>query len=672
MPGINKGKTKMRPLRQHIVRIALIGQVVIFTLLYFVLDTYVTRIIVDNYIDSARSSALEASESMLRYNSLDSEIDISVALDDMMLKPKVVYAEIIFNGKHYLPELISAHSKSAFVEDQTVFEHGDQTYYLSMPFDYDEKVAFLSIGYDEITIQQTITSSRQAILVSMLLAALVSFIFIYLLSSRLTKPLLMLAATSKEIAAGAGSSESKLKIKTQIEELSVLSNSIEDMHLKLMSRNRRLKHLASTDALTGIPNRLAFSDFLSKEVSNNNSDGRFALLMIDVNKFKEVNDSYGHVVGDHVINEIAKRLNSVCREKDLLARIGGDEFAIVLHNASEGRVQHFCRLLNQRITESIHMNDLTLKVSVSVGATLIDNVLSIEDAIHQADMAMYESKRQHEPFILFGMQSFGLSLRENLIKKTLKSVLIDDKNAYSKLGLYVLYQPKFDAHDFKLTGVEALLRWDHAEFGSIPTEQLVSIAESESMISGITDYVLHVAAEQARDWKELGHALPVSVNISALDLQDQEFEQRLLRVYERYQIPYHLIELEISEQVLAADVDKLSLLFNRLKQKGIPIVVDGFGRGDIRFQSLSGLPLQSIKIDRSYIMVMLKSEKNQTQVESLIKQTRLSGLKVIAEGVESESMIKVLSDAECDEVQGFHFSRPVQASFIENNFLNEL
>ena len=662
-------KTKTRPLRQQIFRIALIGQMLIFTGLYFVLDAYVSNILIDNYIDSARSSALETADALLRYKTLDSELEILTALDGIMLKPRVVYVALVFDGQYYLPELLSALSDVNFVEDQTLFAHGDQTYFLSMPFEYGDQLAFLSLGYDEIAIQKTIFMSRQAILVSMFLAAIVSFIFVYFFSHRLTKPLLALTSASHEIAQGA--SEGKLHIDTGIEELRVLSNSLEDMHRKLMSRNRRLKHLASTDALTGIPNRMAFSDFLSKEVASNVTEGRFALIMIDVNKFKEVNDNYGHVVGDHVINEIAKRLKSVCREKDLLARIGGDEFALVLHNASEGRVQHFCRLLNQRVGESIQMNELELKVSVSVGATLIDNVLSIEDAIHQADMAMYESKRKHEPFVLFGMQSFGLSLRENLIKKTLKSALENDLNAYAKLGLFVHYQPTFKVYDFKLTRVEALLRWEHAEFGNIPTEQFISIAESEQMIQGMTDFVLSVAAEQARDWEELGHALAVSVNISAIDLQDPNFEQRLMRVYERYQIPYHLIELEVSEQVLLADLNGISALLSRLKHKGVPVIIDRFGSGNLSADAFQGLAVQSLKIDRSFVMSMLKSPSHKTQVENAIKLAHQLGLSVIADGVESEQVISMLSDAGCDEVQGFHFSRPVQASFIENNFLNE-
>jgi|GEM_PF-5244621 len=660
---------KKGPLRQHIARFALIVQVLIFTVLYFVLEASISHIMMENYRQGLRSSAFEISTTLRHRGTLNSEIEIQNALNDMMGAPRMAYVEIVFDGKHYLPEKIVGHPKGVFIEDQTVFEHDDQIFYFSVHFEYDERDVFLNLGYAETDIESAVFSSRQAILIAMLSAALASFIFIYVFSNRLTKPLLVLTAASKSIANG--TSDSKLQIKTRIEELSELSDSLADMHLKLMSRNRRLKQLASTDALTGIPNRMAFSDILSKQAAGNESGGRFALIMVDIDKFKDVNDNYGHVVGDHVINEVAKRLNNACREKDFVARIGGDEFALVLHDASEGRVQHFCRLLNERVAESIQMNDLTLNMSISIGATLIDNVLSIEDAIHQADMAMYESKRKHVPFVLFGMDSFSLSLRETLLKKTLKSALEKDKNAYSKLGVYVLYQPKFDAQNFKLTGVEALIRWDHAEFGSIPTEQLIAIAESELMIQGMTDFVLCVAAEQARDWADLGHALPISVNISAIDLLDPNFEKRLMRIYERFQIAHNLIELEISEHVLSANLERITELIDRLKNKGISIVIDRFGYGDVSAQTLQSLPLKSVKIDRRFVMAMLKSQESQTQVESIIQQVRQLDLSVIADGVESEAMIKVLNDAECDEVQGFHFSRPVQASFIETNFLNE-
>ncbi len=661
--------TSSQPLQRHLLKLVVVIQLVVFVMLFWVLDSYVSQLIRNNFVDSARTTAVDTSDMLVSTRALQSPDSLEDDLEQLLLKPGVVYAEVVVDGKRYLPTLLrdlpgQEVAESQFSEDYAVGSHGDQTYYLTMPLIDDRRLTFLRMGFDESDVQATLQQSRLAILGSLGTTAVLSILAVWFFSLRLTRPLLDLAEASRQIAEG--QQESRLRIQSPVRELDILSHSLDDMHVKLLSRNRRLKHLASTDALTGIPNRLAFSNFLNRQVAASPKQV-FGLVIIDINRFKDINDHHGHVVGDHVVSAVAQRLKQLSRDQDLIARIGGDEFALVLHDMSEIGIRRFCVNIGETISQPIEINGLILEVSASIGATLIEEAgLSPEDYIHQADMAMYEAKRNRDPYCLFGKQQFEDSVRETLIRKALSAGI----ESFSRLGLLVHYQPRFETERFRVTGVEALLRWEHGEFGSLSPEQFIPVAEREGFIIQLSDYVLDTAGAQVKEWAELGHALPVAINMSERDLRDPAFESRLHQVYQRYKIPYHLLEVEIAEGLALKDLELCADVITRLHRLGIPCYLDG-ARGRLNSQMLQALPVKGVKLDPRWIRQSLQDSKDFSAVETVLEQLKGLQLMVIATGVETEDMTTTLSDIGCHALQGFHFSRPVPPSFIESNFLLE-
>jgi len=662
-------KTSYPTLQKQLLKLIVTIQVLVFVMLYWVLESYVSALIQDNFVDTARTTAVETADVLVQMDVLGEAPAIESALEQILLKPRVVYAEIVLEGQRYLPKLLAelgngVVTESRFSEDYRVGDHDDQTYYLSMPLIDGNRLTFLRIGFDESDVQRALVTSRWAIFAALFTTALLSISAVWMFGRRLTRPVLDLAEASRKIAEG--QSDGRLRVKTRIHELDLLSHSLDDMHVKLQSRNRRLKHLASTDALTGIPNRLAFSNFLSRELGGD-SDQVFGLVIIDINRFKEINDNYGHVVGDHVVSAVAHRLKKLSRDGDLIARIGGDEFALVLRDMSEIGIRRFCVAITEQVSRPIEVNELSLKISASIGATLIEgSQLSTEDCIHQADMAMYEAKRSGDDYRLFGKQQFEESIRETLIKKALSAGI----ESFSGLGLRVHYQPRFDMSRFRVTGVEALLRWEHHEYGSLSPEQFLPIAESDGLIGKLTDFVLDTAAAQAREWFELGHTLPISVNLSAWDLKDERIETRLNKIFQRYEIPYQLLEMEVSESLALRDLESCATVLTGLHRLGIVSCLDGV-RGRLSDSMLQALPARSLKLDRHWVKESLRSTANLEVLKTFLDRAHALQMTIIATGAETEEMTAMLSEANCDELQGFHFSRPVPPSFIETNFLAE-
>jgi diguanylate cyclase (GGDEF)-like protein/PAS domain S-box-containing protein len=419
----------------------------------------------------------------------------------------------------------------------------------------------------------------------------------------------------------------------------------------------RVQYLAYYDALTGLPNRTLLQDRLTKALASaRRQKGKVALLFLDLDRFKTINDSLGHSVGDLFLQEVAERLKRFAREQDTVARVGGDEFLIVLtavKDAADAAVAAE-RLMNA-ITAACAIQGRSLSISCSIGISIFpDHGTDGEALIKNADAAMYcakESGRNSFHFFTAGMNA------EAMERLTLEHSL---RLALEKRELFLVYQPQMDIVAGKITGLEALLRWQHPELGLVPPDKFIRIAENSGLIMPIGEWVLRTACSQARKWQDEGlPEVPVAVNVSAVQFRQEHFRELIARVlYETGLAPQYL-ELELTESLLLSNADVTLSVLEELRAMGLKLAIDDFGTGYSSLSYLRQFPVSKLKIDRSFIRDVAVNPDDAAITTAIISMAKSLQLKVIAEGVENEAQMSFLRAHHCDEIQGYYFSKPL-------------
>ncbi|NMM22741.1 MAG: EAL domain-containing protein [Phycicoccus sp.] len=428
---------------------------------------------------------------------------------------------------------------------------------------------------------------------------------------------------------------------------------------RLLARMADLRRLtAATDELTGLPNRRAlYADGRARLADL--PDRNHALLMLDLDKFKEVNDSLGHHVGDQLLVQIGARLNDQLRTGDLLARLGGDEFAVLLQDAGHDQAVDVAVKLRAALAEPFALQDIALYSSVSIGIALFPHDgPDLNTLLRKADVAMYKAKAIGDGHHVYGGDDDSdFTTRLHTIDE-LRAALTSDQ-------LVVHYQPKIDLLTGQVHDVEALVRWDHPTRGLLYPDAFLELVEEAGLMRALTRVVLEIALDQAAVWHGEGRRLTVAVNLSASSMVDTDLPDEVATMLTARDLPPCALQMEITEEFLMADRDRARNILTRLRDSGIQISIDDFGTGYSSLSYLRDLPIDELKLDRSFILPMADDARAAALVASTIALAHSLGLRMVAEGVEDEVAYDELIRLGCDQAQGFDMSRPVPATELD-------
>ncbi|MGZ4402658.1 MAG: putative bifunctional diguanylate cyclase/phosphodiesterase [Gaiellaceae bacterium] len=413
------------------------------------------------------------------------------------------------------------------------------------------------------------------------------------------------------------------------------------------------EHDALHDDLTGLPNRRLLLDRLDHLIAVAARDpSPFSLLMIDLDRFKEINDTLGHRTGDLLLQAIGPRLQPLLRPTDTLARIGGDEFVILLPTASLQAAREIAERARQTLSRAIALPDFVATIDSSIG--IVSFPRHGEDAetlMQRADIAMYLAKTERTGDAIYD------PLTDPYDPERL-SLIADLRDAIAAKAIEVYYQPKFDVRTLQPIGVEALARWNHPERGMIRPDEFIPLAEHTGLIKPLTELVLRQAVRQCRSWEDAGRSLPVAVNLSVANLLDIDLVPTIGRILEEERLAPTQLQLEITESTIMVDPERAQRVLLELAEMGIALSVDDFGTGYSSLAYLRRLPVQELKIDQSFIRHLAADNEDAAVVRATIQLGHSLGLTIVAEGVEDARSLERLTELGCDSLQGFHLCVP--------------
>ena len=427
------------------------------------------------------------------------------------------------------------------------------------------------------------------------------------------------------------------------------------------SASRRLRRQAREDHLTGLPNRAQLHADGRKALALSDRSGRLsALVLIDLDRFKEVNDTLGHDQGDMLLCEVAGRLRDVLRPTDILARLGGDEFAILVRDLPHrGATAELADRIGAALARPFDLCGVGIELGASIGVALYpEHGRDLSTLLQRADVAMYEAKRGRARIETYDPARDPYSPERLALVSELRHAIERDE-------LVLHFQPKVAIDGGEVIGVEALVRWEHPRRGMIPPIDFVPLAERTGVIGALTRWVLDAALRQCRLWIDSGIDLPVAVNLSGADVLDAGLADAVAAALQRAGVPGDHLECEISEHTVLADPVRAVESLGRLRAMGVRLSLDDFGQGQSSLSYLGRLPLDEIKIDRSFVMGMGADASDAAIVRATIDLGRGLGLQVVAEGVEDDAALASLELLRCDVAQGFGLSRPLPADQLE-------
>jgi diguanylate cyclase (GGDEF)-like protein len=475
-----------------------------------------------------------------------------------------------------------------------------------------------------------------------------------------TRPVQQLAEAAKRVEQGDYSHP--LEVTRQKDEIGQLADSFNHMLDGIVTREREILRLAYEDGLTALPNRSMFSEQLDQAVRTaRRANQSLAVLMLDMDRFKTINDTLGHPVGDQALREVGRRVRNALRDSDVVARLGGDEFAVLL---ATGGMDRAPSVVAQKILNTLEaplvIDGQTMDVAASIGiARFPEHGDDANALLRAADVAMYTAKRAKRGFAVYD-SSYDERRQEFL------TLLGELRKAVETDQLVLQYQPKVNLADGRVTAVEALVRWQHPERGFVPPATFIPFAEQTGYISAITEWVLRKAIEQCGRWHRTGLAIKVSANVSARDLRQEDVLVRHVdEALRASQVPAGLLCLEITESGLMEDPRSAQSTLRKLRELGVATSIDDYGTGYSSLAYIKQLAVNELKIDRTFVSGMEADHSNAAIVRSTIELGHNLGLTVAAEGVETDHELAVLKQYGCDLAQGYHFSRPLMAADFE-------
>lgn len=583
--------------------------------LYIVREGYQTQ-----FIEQARSY----SHLLAILASKDIRMEpLQALIDETLLSGNIAFVEVIDDSGKVVARG-GAGVIAGFREDFFFNQHGDSVYFISLPIhDAAGANAMLRIGYDEIPTRQQIDLAE--------LRAL------YLAAGYLSLVLFLVFFGGRT-----------LKL----------------MRQKLVAQASVLEHQALHDALSGLPNRALLHDRLHQMILTAQRDmATFSILLMDLDRFKEVNDTLGHQAGDVILQQTAFRLREVVRESDTVARLGGDEFAMVLPGADASDAIAIAEKILKALQEPFKLDNRILHIGASLGVVLFPvHGGDVVNLLRRADVAMYAAKRAGGGLVLYDPSLD----QHSLDRLTLAAEL---RQGVGQGEIEVYYQPKVDLRSGGICGVEALARWQHPRRGLVLPEEFIPVAERTGIINALTLHVLDVAVRQCYLWHCAGWRISMAVNLSPLSLLDAQLAERVRDILHGADLPSSFLILEITEEAIMAEGLQSQETLLRLAAIGVGITIDDFGTGYSSLGRLKKLPVSEIKIDKSFVIDMLVDGNDAAIVQATIDLARNLGLRVVGEGVETQEHQDKLSAFGCDMAQGYHISRPLPAHEIQRLFM---
>jgi diguanylate cyclase (GGDEF)-like protein len=432
-------------------------------------------------------------------------------------------------------------------------------------------------------------------------------------------------------------------------------------------RSRTLQRIATTDELTGLGNREQFHSMIGRRVAAvQESEGRFAVLLMDLDRFKEINDTLGHHYGDVLLKELGPRLTSAIGEGGFVARLGGDEFGILLGEDTDdvAVLEVVMARLFTSVSQPFVIDELSLEVGASVGVARFPQDGEDSHALLRcADIAMYAAKEAQTEYKIY-------TADQNQHSKHRLGVLSGIRHALLRNEIVVHYQPIIDLDEMRVRGAEGLVRWQHPEHGLIPPGAFVQTVEQTGLIGPLTRHVLERSIAECAAWRKDGREMSVAVNLSVRNLLDRDLPKEIERLLDTYGLPPEALQLEITESMIMSDPERALATVSRLSGLGARLSVDDFGTGYSSLANLRKMPIDELKIDRSFVSPMMHNESDLIIVRSTINLGHDLGLNVIAEGVEDNPTLEQLATLGCDLAQGYHVSKPMPAE-VFNDWLSE-
>ena len=609
-------------------------------------------------------------------------------VNELLSNPGIVYARVISKQAVLAEGGDKASLTRKFVEDNSlasadsddVFDVSSEIIVMS------EKFGRVEIGFSTTAIRQLIAETRNNSLSRGLFGLVLMGMFSWVLGHYLTRGLNALQQGTKQIAEGdlgyridvrgkdelaqtaTAFNEMSAKLKhldgerakkeAEINQLNqVLEQRVIERTVQLQDVNTQLEHQAMHDALTSLPNRALFHDRLKNTLLiSQRSKEPFALMGVDLDLFKEINDTLGHHVGDMVLQHVATACNSVLRDSDTVARMGGDEFSIILPNVTN---KEQAELVAKRVLTAIKVPQKieghVVEVGSSIGIAMFPEHGEDELMLTtHSDAAMYEAKRKKLGVVMYlpvmgDGQSEAVALKGEL------------RRAITEGELVLHFQPKIDLGSNTISGVEALVRWQHKRLGLLYPDIFIGLAENSGLIKPLTIEVLRLAMKQILEWRTEGQAYPVAVNISAINLQDKGFPEIVEAMMSEFDVQGHLLELEVTETAIMTEPIVAIENIRKLSKLGIQMSIDDFGTGYSSMAYLQKLMVAKIKIDKSFVMEMGTSAGDEVIVRSTIDLAHNLGLTAVAEGVENQESWDKLRELGCDSAQGYFMSKPLSA-----------
>ena len=501
-------------------------------------------------------------------------------------------------------------------------------------------------------------SSYHALRGELLLIALVSLLGsiagVLWLSRNVTRPVSQLADAARRI--GHGDYLGLVPVEHH-DELGQLAEAFNSMQRGIARREQQIAYAAFHDNLTSLPNRARMQQLLAEALEKARADGRpLGVLMLDLDRFKEINDTMGHGIGDRVLVEVAQRLQAGLDDGDALARFGGDEFVLVVGAADRAALDARVGQLVADVSQPVVAGSVELFVEASAGmAVYPEHGQVADDLLRRADIAMYDAKEARQRLQVYRSGRDAEHLHRLSLVNDLRRAV-----PHGELELY--YQPKLHLSSRRVAHVEALLRWRHPQHGLVPPDEFIPLAEHSGLIRSLTDWVLHEVIRQCAEWADGGLDIGIALNLSAMDLGSGDLPDVLARHLARYRLDPARLVLEITETAVMRDAFYSLEVLNRLKACGVMLAIDDFGTGYSSLSHLKRLPVDELKIDKSFVIGMDQDEDDAVIVRSTIELAHNMGLKVVAEGVETEATMELLNRYRCDSVQGYLISRPMAAS----------
>ncbi len=434
-----------------------------------------------------------------------------------------------------------------------------------------------------------------------------------------------------------------------------------ELQAQLREEQKNLAHRALHDQLTGLPNRTLLSDRLRHAIEVGARKGTASMLLyLDLDNFKAINDRFGHPAGDCLLEAVAFRLQELVRSVDTVARLGGDEFVVLLEDVDdpEGAARSLAERIHLAMRAPVELEDRQLHTSVSIGIAPVLAGLDTEACLARADAAMYQAKRggpaRYETF----SDVIGKEQQR-------RSVLSDELRVAHELGQFAVhYQPLFTTGG-EMVGMEALLRWEHPELGSVSPVEFIPLLEQSREIVPIGRWVLHEATKQCRHWQTVSRSpLSISVNVSARQLQDVDFYDDVQHALLLSHLEPDSLVLEVTESVLVMDIVRIGSVMQKIRDLGVHMALDDFGTGYSSLLYLQGLPIDRLKVDRSFVSGLGSTGQDPTIISTVVDLAHQLGLRVVAEGVETEAELAAVVEMGCDEAQGFLLGRPGPAGLV--------